>query len=101
MSAGGEEMSKFRKKPVVIEANQWFKNGDHPQDYANDVMGFDELLYIGRDDVLPERTVSTQHRNRCIHLVVLSAKRMDGRVNWYVIFVAQISVVKLGAVTAD
>ena len=21
---------KFRKKPVVIEANQWFKNGDHP-----------------------------------------------------------------------
>ena len=25
-------MSKFRKKPVVIEATQWFKNGDHPQD---------------------------------------------------------------------
>ena len=23
---------KYRKKPVVIEANQWFKNGDHPQD---------------------------------------------------------------------
>ena len=21
---------KFRKKPVVIEANQWFKHGDHP-----------------------------------------------------------------------
>jgi hypothetical protein len=21
---------KFRKKPVVIEATQWFKNGDHP-----------------------------------------------------------------------
>jgi hypothetical protein len=20
---------KFRKKPVVIEATQWFKNGDH------------------------------------------------------------------------
>lgn len=20
----------FRKKPVVIEATQWFKNGDHP-----------------------------------------------------------------------
>jgi len=26
-------MSKFRKKPVVIEASQWFKNGDHPQDH--------------------------------------------------------------------
>lgn len=23
-------MSKFRKKPVVIEATQWFKHGDHP-----------------------------------------------------------------------
>lgn len=23
---------KFRKKPVVIEASQWFKNGDHPLD---------------------------------------------------------------------
>lgn len=23
---------KFRKKPVVIDAHQWFKNGDHPND---------------------------------------------------------------------
>jgi hypothetical protein len=23
---------KFRKKPVVIDATQWFKNGDHPDD---------------------------------------------------------------------
>jgi hypothetical protein len=23
-------MAKFRKKPVVIEASQWFKDGDHP-----------------------------------------------------------------------
>jgi len=23
---------KFRKKPVIIEATQWFKNGDHPDD---------------------------------------------------------------------
>ena len=23
---------KYRKKPVVIEATQWFKNGDHPED---------------------------------------------------------------------
>jgi hypothetical protein len=29
-------MAKFRKKPVVIEAAQWFKNGDHPEDYAED-----------------------------------------------------------------
>lgn len=31
---------KFRKKPVVIEASQWFKNGDHPQDYAQPRTGF-------------------------------------------------------------
>lgn len=24
---------KFRKKPVVIDATQWFKNGDHPKDH--------------------------------------------------------------------
>tara|TARA_B100001964_G_C14218916_1_gene594266 strand:- start:1744 stop:2082 length:339 start_codon:yes stop_codon:yes gene_type:complete len=23
---------KYRKKPVIIEAEQWFKNGDHSQD---------------------------------------------------------------------
>lgn len=28
-------MAKFRKKPVVIDATQWFKNGDHPLDYAH------------------------------------------------------------------
>lgn len=27
-------MTQFRKKPVTIEATQWFKNGDHPEDYA-------------------------------------------------------------------
>jgi hypothetical protein len=25
-------MAKYRKKPVVIEAVQWFRNGDHPDD---------------------------------------------------------------------
>lgn len=25
-------MAKYRKRPIVIEATQWFKNGDHPQD---------------------------------------------------------------------
>jgi len=23
-------MARYRKKPVVIEASQWFKHGDHP-----------------------------------------------------------------------
>ena len=25
-------MAKYIKKPVVIEATQWWKNGDHPED---------------------------------------------------------------------
>jgi len=25
-------MAQYRKKPVVIEGTQWWKNGDHPED---------------------------------------------------------------------
>lgn len=25
-------MGRFRKKPIEVEATQWFKNGDHPED---------------------------------------------------------------------
>lgn len=25
-------MPKYRRKPVIMEDNQWFQNGDHPQD---------------------------------------------------------------------
>ncbi len=32
---------KFRKKPIVIEAFRWFKNGDHPEDYATDEIGIE------------------------------------------------------------
>ena len=28
-------MAKYRKLPVVIEATQWFKNGDHPEDHPD------------------------------------------------------------------
>lgn len=31
---------KFRKKPVVIDATRWFKNGDHPQDAATEVFDY-------------------------------------------------------------
>jgi hypothetical protein len=27
---------RFRKRPVVVEAAQWWKNGDHPEDYKLD-----------------------------------------------------------------
>jgi hypothetical protein len=31
----------YRKKPVIIEAHQWFKNGDHPYDYIDEKIGFE------------------------------------------------------------
>ena len=32
-------MPKFKKKPVVIEATQWLKNRDHPEDYSENSDG--------------------------------------------------------------
>lgn len=34
-------MSKYTKKPVTIDATQWFRNGDHPQDYAKTTSGLE------------------------------------------------------------
>ena len=36
---------KYRKKPVVIEATKWFKNGDHPDDYSRDQEGFEKGVW--------------------------------------------------------
>lgn len=30
---------KYRKKPVVIDATRWWKNGDHPQDESKEMCG--------------------------------------------------------------
>lgn len=32
---------KYRKKPALTEATQWFKNGDHPQDKSTPIDGPD------------------------------------------------------------
>jgi hypothetical protein len=34
-------MSLYRKKPIVIDATRWFKNGDHPLDYSKTHMGYE------------------------------------------------------------
>ncbi len=51
-------MAKYRKKPVIIEAMQWFKNGDHPFDNSqpispeNPSLSEGELVrYFRRPDV--------------------------------------------------
>lgn len=35
---------RYRKRPIEIEATQWFKNGDHPRDYSGTFGGFDSAL---------------------------------------------------------
>jgi len=32
-------MTRYRKKPVIIDAIQWFKNGDHPEDQSTEKEG--------------------------------------------------------------
>ena len=43
---------KFRKKPVVIEATQWFKNGDHPQDACEMITGSDGERFLSEGKVV-------------------------------------------------
>ena len=31
---------KYRKKPIEVEATQWFKNGDHPEVTMSETSGF-------------------------------------------------------------
>lgn len=37
-------MAKYQKKPVVVEASQWFKNGDHPEDNS------ERIRYTGSEE---------------------------------------------------
>ena len=70
---------RFRKKPVVIDATQWFQNCDHPQDYCtvvtpneNSATQFEPFLsegkvvrYFNRPDI-PGNTVC-RHCKRIMH----------------------------------
>jgi len=38
------EIKKYRKKPIVILAVQWFKNSDHPEDACETFTGSDGPL---------------------------------------------------------
>lgn len=43
-------MASYRKKPVVVEATQWWKNGDHPEDGPRENEG-KAVRYFRRPDV--------------------------------------------------
>ena len=61
-------MAKYRKKPVTIEAVQWFINGDHPQDgdarfkqteYADTLYEGKVVRFFRRPDV-PGKSLCSQ-----------------------------------------
>lgn len=37
---------KYRKKPVVIEATQWFKDGDHPAVFTGGLSGLPRIVTL-------------------------------------------------------
>jgi len=57
---------KYRKKPVVIDATQWFKNGDHPEDGTERFADgeFKGELYEGKV-VRYYRTPDLDGQNKC------------------------------------
>lgn len=67
-------MSLYRKKPVVVEATQWFKNGDHPLDGSERIVGgmYDGALCEGKV-VRYYRHPATDGQARCNHC----GKRME------------------------
>ena len=78
-------MATYRKRPVVIEATQWFKNGDHPEDgderfplktaqsdprysgeFAGERLEGKVVRYFRRPDVPAERLC--QHCTQTMHV---------------------------------
>jgi len=61
-------MTKFRKKPIVIEATQWFKNGDHPEDDRETFTRSDGKPFLGEGKVVRYyRTPDLDGQTPCQH----------------------------------
>lgn len=60
---------KFRKKPVVIEATQWFENGDHPQDECKRVRSDTDGSYFWSEGKVVRyfRYPEHQDKQNCEH----------------------------------
>jgi len=55
---------KYRKKPIVIDATQWFKNGDHPEDNSSRIIENFEGLAEG-EVVRYYRTPELDGQDQC------------------------------------
>ena len=60
-------MSKFRKRPVVIEAARWFKNGDHPEDKC-EMLEFNGFRFLSEGKVVRYfRNANVSAERQCSH----------------------------------
>lgn len=60
-------MAEYRKKQVVIEATQWFKNGDHPEDNSEPFSIADQTLISGGEVVRYFRDPKVRGLSDCKH----------------------------------
>ena len=61
-------MAKFRKKPIVIEATQWFKSGDHSEDSREEFTGSDGQPFLGEGKIVRYyRTPDLDGQTPCQH----------------------------------
>ena len=45
-------MTKFRKKPIVVEATRWLKNGDHPLDDTEELKNSEDWIFLSEGKVV-------------------------------------------------
>jgi hypothetical protein len=66
-------LALYRKKPIVIEATRWFKNGDHPKDSCRPIVPVpgDGEPYLSEGKVVRYyRSPWVDGRNACQHCSV-------------------------------
>ncbi len=63
---------KYRKKPIVIGACKWFKNGDHPNDNIKIVTGSDGKPFESEGKLVRYyRTPKLDGQNHCKHCGIM------------------------------
>jgi len=61
-------MAKYKKKPITIEANQWFNNGDHPKDNCEVFFKASSGHFLGEGKIVRYyRTPDLDGQDKCKH----------------------------------
>jgi hypothetical protein len=59
-------VAKYRKKPIIVDATRWFKNGDHPDDDLHGWPGDDGPELSEGEVVRYFRRPDVPGKNRCL-----------------------------------